>query len=173
MIRDYMSSKGIGTELVDKILEFTKAFTYKPGDTIMHMGEKTQVVCLVTNGLVRGYCLGADGKEITKCFTKEGEWCCFNNFSGINAELFYVEALEETELAQISVKPMKELMEEYPELKAVYAELLDNALLGVETKDTEFQKLPVGERYAAFAGQNPDLVKRVKLEYINSYLGIE
>lgn len=171
-LQEYINSNCIDEKLSEKLIPLFKTVHYDAGQTILNMGENTNVIYIILEGIVRGYYLDPDGNDITKCFSHEGEWCCIYNFLQNTPSTYYVQALENCTLGQIDVQTFESLIEEYPVLQKIYNKLTREAFMQVEEKGASFQKLNAKERYLLFIEKHPDINRRVKQEYIASYLGI-
>lgn len=171
-IKQYISDMGIEQSLCEQVLPLFRLKEVQPGDIILDIGENTKVICLILQGLVRGYYLDEDGNDITKCFSREKEWCCFYNYLDEGPSLFCVEALEPCILAEIDVRDIRELLIKQSSIAMLFQRLFKEAFLKTEEKSAAFQKLDAKERYLQFREQNPDICNRVKQEHIASYLGI-
>lgn len=172
IIYKYISESGIDKSICDEVMSLFRLQEVKAGDIILEVGENTHVVCFILQGIVRGYYLDENGNDVTKCFSKEKEWCCVYNYLDDGPAGFYVEALENCILAEIKVSDIHELMVKYPSINTLYQKLINKAFLKVEEKGASFQMMDGKERYLLFRDKNPDICSRVKQEYIASYLGI-
>jgi hypothetical protein len=56
-IKKYISEMGIDPSLCDQVLPLFRIREAQPGDIILDIGENTKVVCLILQGMVRGYYL--------------------------------------------------------------------------------------------------------------------
>ncbi len=92
----------IRDRLVQKLAPLFVYKEYKKGDIILNMGENTNVICLILQGMVRGVYIDEEGNEFTKCFSKEGEWCCVYNMLENSPLDFLIEALEDCYIAEIN-----------------------------------------------------------------------
>lgn len=171
-LEEYMAENGINQDLRQEIEPLFTLRKYKKGDMLLHMGENTRVVCLILQGIVRGVYIDGEGVEITKCFSREGDWCCFYNMLRESPSEFWIEALEECQTAEIEVIQMRRLIEKHQKFRNLYEAFYRQAFLLSEEKGTSFQKMNAGERYDHFIKKYPDMEQRVKQEYIASYIGI-
>jgi len=171
-LKEYLKDKGINSELIRIIESLFTLRKYKKGDTILNMGENTKVVCLILQGIVRGVYIDMEGEEITKCFSKEGEWCCFYNMLKDGPSEYWIEALEDCQVAEIKVDQINNILKEYQQLRILYDELYNTAFMLNDEKGVSFQKMQAKERFYKFTNKYPDIEERVKQEYIASYIGI-
>ena len=64
------------------------------------------------------------------------------------------------------------MIDTMPDLQKLYNELLKNSFVQNDEKAVLFQRMQAKERYLFFIKKYPDLAKRIKQEYIASYIGI-
>jgi CRP-like cAMP-binding protein len=171
-LTEYLKNKGINSELIGTIESLFTLRKYKKGDTILNMGENTKVICLILQGIVRGIYIDMEGNEITKCFSKEGEWCCIYNMIRESPSEYWIECLEDCQVAEIKVDQINNIINEHQQLRILYDELYNTAFILNDQKGVSFQKMRAIERYHNFINRYPDIEERVKQEYIASYIGI-
>lgn len=85
-------------------------------------------VCFIKEGIVRGFYINDEGDEITKCFSAEGTWCCIYNMLRPSPSKFWIEALEDCIIIQITVDKLKNIIDTVPEFQRLYAKLCEEAL---------------------------------------------
>ena len=169
---EYLQKYGIDRNLANRFTHLFYKKNHPKGSTILSMGENTQTVCFIKEGIVRGFYINDDGDEITKCFSVEGTWCCIYNMLRSSPSEYWIEALEDCVMIQISVDNLIKLIDTVPKFQRLYAKLCSEAFIHNDERNVNFQKMKAGERYRLFINQYPDLEKRVKQEYIASYIGI-
>lgn len=171
-LTEYLEEEGINSDLIGTLKSLFTFREYKKGDTLLNMGENTKVVCLILQGIVRGVYIDKEGEEITKCFSKEGEWCCFYNMINDSPSEYWIEALEDCHVAEIEVELLRNILTKYQQLRILYDKLYNHAFVLSDEKGVSFQRMQAKERYIYFANKYPDIEERVKQEYIASYIGI-
>lgn len=171
-LTQYLTMEGISSDLIKVFKPLFTLKEYKKGDTLLNMGENTKVVCLILQGIVRGVYIDKDGNEITKCFSKEGEWCCFYNMLNDSPSEYWIEALEDCKVAQIGVRELRNKLNTSQQLRNIYEKLYNNAFMLNDEKGVLFQRMQAKERYLYFVNKYPDIEERVEQEYIASYIGI-
>jgi cAMP-binding proteins - catabolite gene activator and regulatory subunit of cAMP-dependent protein kinases len=169
---EYLSKKGVSLDLIQTLKPLFTLKAYQKGETILNMGENTKVVCLILQGIVRGVYIDENGNEITKCFSKEGDWCCFYNLLKDSPSEYWIEALENCQVAEITVEQIRSMLDQSQELRAFYEKLYRDAFILSDEKGVSFQRMQGKERYLYFVNKYPDIAERVKQEYIASYIGI-
>lgn len=171
-LTEYLVQNGINNDLIQILKSLFTLREYKKGNTLLNMGENTKIVCLILQGIVRGVYIDKEGEEITKCFSKEGEWCCFYNMLNDRPSEYWIEALEDCQVAEIEVDELRNILKKYQQLQTLYEKLFNNAFMLSDEKGVSFQRMQAKERYLYFANKYPDIEERVNQEYIASYIGI-
>ena len=142
------------------------------GESILGAGQRTNYICLVISGLVRGFYIDEEGNDITKCFSIKGDWCCSYNYLSDLPCPFFIEASEDTILARFNICEIEKLKKEYLVLEERVGKLLAESMMKSERRILSFTSLEAKDRYLLLLKEQPELVKRAKQEHIASYLGI-
>lgn len=173
LIHQYFSKFSNDSILHNELEKLVYIKEYMANETILSMGENTNDICLILQGMVRGYYIDEKGNEITKCFSEEMDWCCSYSYFKKGPSEFYIEALENpTILARFHVEKSKKLLEAYPEVSNAMRQLIYHTFTESEKRIYSFSAMEAKERYLSFVKEHPSFVERVKQEYIASYLGI-
>lgn len=158
---EYLIDNGISKNNSKYLISHFKEKKYPKKSSILEMGETTKIMCFIKKGLVRGYYINELGEEVTKCFASENEWCCVTSFLNGSPSEFYIETLEDSILAEISVNTLKKALDDIPQLQKLFSNLLSYAFIEKEQRNLHFQTLNAKERYILFLRENPNLAGRV------------
>lgn len=169
---NYLIKNGVEIGLSEQLAKMFKKVVYQPGDIILRAGENTQKICFIIKGIVRGYYIDLDGKEMTKCFSAEKSWCCVYNFLKSGESKYFIDALEECTIAQIDVNSVRKMIEHEKSIQRLYAKLFEENMIQTDERGKDFLLLQAKDRYLEFLKRYSDIEKRVKQEYIASYIGI-
>lgn len=153
----------------------TRLATYKhisAGESILEAGQRTNYICLVVSGLVRGFYIDEEGNDRTKCFSVQGDWCCSYNYLSDMPCPFYLEAEQDTVLAMFNIQDVDNIKEKFPILKTKIEELLAETMMKSEQRIYSFISMEAKDRYMLIMKEQPELIKTVKQEHIASYLGV-
>lgn len=114
-----------------------------------------------------------DNKEITFWFGTEGD-IAISYFSYVANRPGYetVELLEDSTLYAISQDALQKLFTTNIEIANWGRKLAEFELIRTEKEFMTQQSLPAALRYQQLLEQNPQLIRRVQLGYIASYLGV-
>ncbi len=171
-IEAYLMGLGVDAEQVKELLPMFRIVHYEAGQIILRMGERTEYMCLILKGMVRGYYLDGEGNDITKCFTLENDWCCFYNYVREESSSFYIEAIEDLVVGQVSIADMERCLERQPFLGEKMNEKINKAFIQAEERNFALASQDAKQRYKNFIETSPEICKRVKQEQIATYLGI-
>lgn len=172
LLTEYFREKQIEEETISLLVNKFEFRKYDLGETILAMGERTETICLILKGLVRGYYMDEDGNEITKCFSKENDWCCIYNYFSEEVSSFTIQAIENVEVAVIHVAHLNHLIEENPQIRKLKDDMMQTVFLNAEKRVFSFASMDARQRYLEFKNNNPSLCSRIKQEYLASYLGV-
>ena len=141
----------------------------KKGELLVKSGSRNNFVYLIAEGLVRGY----DANDVTFWFGEAGDVVLSlktytEDLSGYES----MEALEKTLVYKISIKDLKELYQTNLHWANWGRVMAEKELVKAEKRLLSRQFLSAGERYAELMEQHPNLLQRVPLGMIASYLGI-
>lgn len=147
--------------------------TYKKGEFIYRQGDTVKNICFLVKGAVRSFYVNEDGKEHNTAFFLENEpFVPFASFVEQTPSTIFIEALENIEITWTSRKHYLAFLEKYPRFQIALSKLLSEYLL----KGGEHLKLmrieSSRERYESLIASKPELVKRIPLKHIASYLGM-
>ena len=138
----------------------------------MEAGRSSRSAYFIERGITRSFWL-VDGEEITTSFASEGSLVfSMDELYYGKASEEYVETLEETEAFRIGLDDLLRLFHTNLELANWGRIIHQNEYRRLHRSHKERLTLSAGERYEAFLKQFPDVVQRVQLGYVASYLGV-
>jgi CRP-like cAMP-binding protein len=160
------------TETIDQLIQSARIISLKKETILVSAGEVQTHVTFLKEGVLRGYVLDANGKEITDCFINElgapAIGCnCFGKASFIS-----IEAMTDCTLIQIPVSKVMEILDQYPELFRVYNRFLLDALQRHWEIKMALYQYTAMQRYQWFLQSYPGLIDAVTNKHIASFLGI-
>ncbi|SDT68313.1 cAMP-binding domain of CRP or a regulatory subunit of cAMP-dependent protein kinases [Mucilaginibacter mallensis] len=127
----------------------------------------------IQQGLVRSYSLTNEGDEYTLGCMHEGSFISESlSFIQQVPSSVNVHALEDTVLICITYAKLQELYIKYPVFEKFARMLYEERLSRVKAGTLYRVQLSATERYIHFINTQPELIKRVPLKYIASYLNI-
>ena len=85
----------------------------------------------------------------------------------------YIITMEDCEIDVITYDRMKELMEVVPAWRQIAKDVDEFKYNALMNRSIQLQTLTASERYQLFIKKEPDILQRVALKHIASYLGID
>lgn len=171
-VLSYFLNMSKNRELSEKLAGLAVFKHVSCGESILEAGHRTNYICLVVSGLVRGFYIDEEGNDITKCFSLQGDWCCSYNLISDKPSPFFLVAEQDTVLAMFNIPDIEKIKEKYPILKTKTEELLATSMMKSEQRIYSFISMEAKDRYTLIMKEQPELIKMAKQEHIASYLGI-
>jgi CRP-like cAMP-binding protein len=161
-------SDTLKSELRDRIIPIT----FKKGELVHNADNICKKSYFIQKGLLRTYFI-KDGKEISEYFSAENEWVNSpRSFMQQQLDIYYIDALEQTECFCLNVKDLVFLFDNFPEMER-YARLSMGTVFGhYMERITSMRFTTAKEKYRHFCETYHDIYHRVPLGMVSSYLGI-
>jgi len=162
--------------LTDEIMEFMSSRTtfkkVSKGKFLLKPGEYCKDYFYIHKGILRSYIKYGE-KEITIWINPEGEiTTSIRSIAGSRISDEYIQVIENAEMVVIPFEAMQELYERFPEMNKVGRMLLEEYYAASEER-VYIARLPNAQaRYQHFINSRPELLNRISLKYVASYLGI-
>jgi len=159
-------------ELTQKIMSITRITSHTKKTILLKEGEINNHICMVISGLVRSYYLNEE-KEITSRLMEEGfiitSWISFYTRKPGNE---YLETIEDTILACVHYNDIQNLYDEFPEFNIVGRKQVEYSFYMSELRTRMLRKHTAEEKYRFFLENHPNLLQRVALKHVATYLGM-
>jgi CRP-like cAMP-binding protein len=162
--------------LNDEIMEFMSSRTtfkkVSKGKFLLKPGEYCKDYYYIHKGILRSYIKYGE-KEITIWINPEGEiTTSIRSIAGSRVSDEYIQVIENAEMVIIPFDAMRELYDTFPEMNRVGRMLLEEYYAASEER-VFIARLPNAQaRYQHFINSRPELLNRIPLKYVASYLGI-
>ncbi len=142
-----------------------RQFTVQPEFVCQHMH-------FIAEGAMRGYMVDGDGNEHTIALGIEG-WCVndYNSYVLQEPATFFVEALEDSTLIQLSYKNEQLLYQLIPKFERCFRITAQMNAASIQQRVISNISMTAEERYEEFASSYPKLLQRIPQYAIASYLG--
>lgn len=178
-IQKYLDSyKIVCPNLTDEELNFIAKRT-----TISELKNKTfylqkdqiqNEMSFLHQGLVRSFYIDEKGSEITIQFVKEGEYIAdYSAFITQKPSKFYIQCLEPCILVNISFLTIQEAYFKFKNFENYGRKIAEAILVNKQNRIESFLFQNAESRYLNFIKQNPNLINRISITHLCSYLGIE
>jgi CRP-like cAMP-binding protein len=165
-------------KLSDYELEITTSSfilkSFKAKEIFLEQGYVSNHLGFIKSGIFRSFYFDNNANEITTHFFQANSVVIsVNSFIDQTVSKEAIVAIEDSELFVITYQKLQELYQSVPVWQLIckdFAEITNKSLLA---RLSQFQTLSATERYHTFCSNNPDIVKKVALRHIASYLGID
>lgn len=142
-------------------------------EVVLREGEVSRHKIFVIKGLLRNFGIDNNGAEHILRFSDAGSWTTDpeSYFSGQPTK-FVIDALEPAEIAMISHEDIEHLVRTIPVLDNYFRKMLINNMGHIQNRILTAISATAEEKYTGFVQKYPDLLQRVPLHMIASYLGV-
>ncbi|MET0242580.1 MAG: Crp/Fnr family transcriptional regulator [Flavitalea sp.] len=156
----------------DSIRQIASEVKHPAGHLLLRAGKVEPVMYFIKKGIARAFSVH-DQKEITFWFGSEGD-PVISMKSYVDGGKGYenVCLLENAELYQLKTKELQSLFNTNVHIANWGRRFAESELIKTEERFISRQFNSASERYALLMKDQPDLLQRVQLGYIASYLGI-
>lgn len=135
-------------------------------------GKVCNHLFLIKKGIARAFYY-KDGQDITAHFAPEGTMItAIDSFIQRKRSRYNIELLESAEIVSISHKDLHDLLAREPEHEKLVRLYLQDIYVELQQRLEDILFHTAKERYEKLIEKNPNLLQRVNLGYIASYLGV-
>ncbi len=150
----------------------SKILILKKGDILVKEGQHSDKAFFIVNGSARAYYL-KDGKDITDWFAFENDFiCAINSFFQNIPSPHFIEVLEETLLLEISREKTMKLSDKYHDFERLSKTVATKTMLKLQARIVSMQFQSAEQKYQNILAAYPNIIQRVPLTHIASYIGI-
>lgn len=154
--------------------KYLSVICLKKGEFYLQNGEVQTNMGFLHHGLLRRFYVNEKGSEITTGFTKEQEYATdYPAFIRQKPTKYFMQCLEPTVIVNL---PYEVIMQSYSNSKnsEKQGRLIAEKVLTILSDRVEgFLFNTAEERYLNFIAENPNLMNRISLTHLASFLGIE
>ncbi len=145
---------------------------HKKGTIIIRADKIEPYFYILEKGIARAYCDG-ENQQITFWFGQSGTILfSFNSYINNRPGYENIELLENSSLIKIKLGDLFSLYERNLEIANWGRKIAEQELIATERRLIDRAFKGAAERYQEFIAQSPELIKRVALKHIASYLGV-
>ena len=147
---------------------------YAVNEHFLEAGKYSKEIAFIDKGVFRIYFYDKEGNEIVRYFLQENQFLV-DLYSYENNVICseYIQSLTKSRLIIISKNSFEKLTKLIPNWKNITNKITQNALLEKLNNRSELITQDATTRYLEFLNKNPNLVNRIPLGYLASYLGIK
>lgn len=163
----------LSAEFIMALTAKSKLKHYPKGTILLREGGLCRHLYFIQKGSLRFFYVDEEGKDITHWFSFEGDFMTeVNSFFSQAPSDFYLETLEDSEIFSLSLESMEILSNNFTEFNQLEKMIYRNAVLELGEKIKDLQFRDAKTRYDNLLKKQEDILLRVPLGHIASYLGI-
>lgn len=162
----------LSQESLEAILTICSLIPVRKNQNLQEIGQRCRTIYFVKEGVARIYYL-KDENEVTEYFAFENDLIvrAESLFTG-KPSMKAIQALEETVFIGIPAEQLFSLFDQFPEIERLFRKVIEQAYVNTVNRMESIQFHSAEERYNQLLNERPDLVRRISLKHIASYLGI-
>jgi len=147
--------------------------TFKKKDYLLKQGEICKTENFIVKGCLRAYSVDKNGFEHIVMFGIEDWWIGdLYSFLTVTPAQFYIDALEETKVLQISKQNLDILYDRVPKFERFFRLIIQNAFIAQQNRINQNLAYTAEQRYLEFIKKYPLFEKRIPQKQVAAYLGM-
>lgn len=158
---------------IDFFISLLQMKKLKRKEFLLKYGEICKTENFIFKGCLRVYTVDDNGFEHIVMFGIEDWWVSdLYSFLTNSPTTYYIDALEDTELLQISKANLDKLYERVPGFERFFRIILQNAYIAQQQRINQNLSFTAEQRYLNFIDKYPAFEQRISQKHIAAYLGI-
>lgn len=172
LIKYFNQFNHLSDEAIKAIADISKPVNIKKNQDLQSIGHTCRTIYFIKKGVARIYYY-KDDIEITECFAFENAIIARveSLFTGKPSRKA-IQMIEDSELIGINSPKLFELYDKFPEIERLFRKIFESAYVDTVNRVESIQFHSAEERYNALLKESPNVLQRVPLKYIASFLGI-
>ncbi len=162
----------LSKEAENAIAEISNMVIIKKNKDLQPIGHTCKTIYFIKKGVARIYYF-TDGIDITEGFFFENSIIARveSLFTGKPSRKA-IQILEDAEIVAINASQLFKLYDSFPEIERLFRKIFEAAYVDTVNRIEGIQFHTAEERYKALLKEAPNVLMRVSLKYVASYLGI-
>ena len=171
LIRYFKQFQELSKEEIDQIIQISDTLVLKKNDILQPVGYTCKTIYFVESGIARIFYY-KDGIDITECFAFENKIIARveSLFTGKPSKKG-IEILEDATIIAIRATELFKLYDTFPKIERLFRLIFEAGYVETINRIENIQFHSAEERYIHLINET-EIVKKISLKYIASYLGI-
>ncbi|MEZ5018423.1 MAG: Crp/Fnr family transcriptional regulator [Flavipsychrobacter sp.] len=162
----------LSNELQEVLTQYYEVVDCPKKQLLLKAGQTCNHVYYIVKGLIRSYYI-RDSEEICSRFMQEEHIALsIDSFYTRKPGVEYIETVEDCTLVKMNYEDLQNIYKQYPEFNFIARVWTEHYCIMSDEKLLMLRKNSAQERYLFFMENHPDLIQRLPLTYIASYLGM-
>ncbi len=174
MNKDFFEHYGLSKDDLELTMKSYVPEKVKAKGFFLKKGQVSNKIGFVTSGMLRMFVKDEDNNEVTTGFYPSGSLIIsFDSFNNQVPTKENVVDIEDSDLLVMSYQKLHELYQQVPVWQQICKDLADKKSHEMNQRSIQLQTLSATERYRAFCQDHPEVIQKVALRHVASYLGID
>lgn len=172
LFRHFKKYTALPEKAEEAIAAICSPITVRKNKDLQPIGHTCKTIYFINKGIARIYYF-KDGIDVTENFFFENSIIARveSLFTGKPSRKA-IQVLEDAEITGINANLLFKLYDSFPEIERLFRKIFEAAYVETVHRIEGIQFHTAEERYKALLQEAPDILKRVPLKYVASYLGI-
>jgi CRP-like cAMP-binding protein len=158
---------------IKSIINNTHQYSFKKGTIILEEHKVSNICYFVLKGCVRQYKLINGDEKTINFFTDEEAVIAYDSYDEDKPSLYSLSCIEDSILLGGSKEQEQKLIAEHPRLKSLTQLFMKNDFTKMQERLASFVNYSPEERYYMLLENRPELLIRIPLQYLASYIGVK
>jgi len=146
---------------------------FKANEYLTYTGDICTNLYFIVDGVLRIVAINDKGLDITHFFIKEGQFCTIlDSFEQGSPAGYSIQASSSVSVLEIRKGNFLKLYQKLPFMESLMAQINQQRLLEKIRLKNTYSGEDAITRYSLFLAQQPDIINRVPLNHIASYLNV-
>lgn len=167
------SQTNLGNEAIELISSLAIPRSVQRNEFLLEQGQVCRHKIFIIKGLLRTFGTAADDSEHILQFSPENTWTLdVESYDRQTPAQFNIAAIERSDVLLWNKTDFDRLLADIPEFKAYSQQLISRNIYNSRQRLLSTLSATPEEKYKDFVQTSPDLLSRLPLQMIASYLGI-
>ncbi|MEO0895679.1 MAG: Crp/Fnr family transcriptional regulator [Bacteroidota bacterium] len=155
----------------EQLLVLARMEQLQKGEFFSKAGDYSHKIGIIQEGLVRGYLVDYEGREITTMFREESKVIgAYDTLFLDRPTNHYIQAMENVNFLSLSMLDIRKI--ENPRIQRCVLNITEEILVLTIKRTESLTLLSPLERYLNFVKNRGALINRIPQKYLASYLGV-
>ena len=158
-------------QIAEQLAEISRLETLEKGHRVISMGERMEMMPILVTGVLRGYIVDENGRDITDCFIFRRGDVIMGTGDFLTPSPVHIETTTECQVLMVPLAELLQLLDQ-PELLVIYNQQLMRALERHWQVKMMLYQSDAMTRYQWFRKQYPDLENKITGKHLASFMGM-
>lgn len=168
-LRSLASPATLPAELIRRITDSAEIYHFAKGDFLLKKGQLCNGAHFIVKGVARSWFTSDNGETTTRLMGEAFIVTCWRSYYKQVPSDENITTLEECTTVYLARKVIYELYNEYDVFNTIGRKQVEYSFCLADDR-TNMMRRTAAEKYKWFCENHPDLLNRVNLKYIASYL---